>query len=308
MIGVIFTGGTIGSSVGDDYIGMDSAKKKTLINMYTQKYGEEDFAVDCPYEILSENLTPDYFPLLVQSVEQMAKKTDGIIITHGSDTIQYSASLLSYVISADIPVLIVCSNYVLEDERANGLTNFAAAVKFIKNKCGKGVFVPYCGKDGVAKIYFGNSILRHDLYSDEIRGVLDRFYGYFENDTFVYTEQTNPCELKSYAMPVKGHYCNDILVIHSNPGMIYPMETRAKAVIICAYHSGTLCTNNKDLVEFANKMYEMGISIYLLGATEGMDYESCKIYEDLKLIKAPIISESSMFIEVWLKINGAEIN
>ena len=61
-------------------------------------------------------------------------KVDGIILTHGSDTIQYTAALLSYVLKPEIPVMIVCSNYVLEDEKANGFDNFCAAVDFIKNK------------------------------------------------------------------------------------------------------------------------------------------------------------------------------
>lgn len=59
----------------------------------------------------------------------MIGNVEGIILTHGSDTIQYTASFLSCIEEfTHIPVMVVCSNYVLTDNRANGLRNFSAAV------------------------------------------------------------------------------------------------------------------------------------------------------------------------------------
>ena len=88
-----------------------------------------------PYRILSENMNAGYVNRLADCVRKVMARNDseGIIITHGTDTLQYTAALLSYVFGTDcVPVLLVSSDFPLEDERANGMANFMRAVEFIK--------------------------------------------------------------------------------------------------------------------------------------------------------------------------------
>ena len=144
-IGVIFTGGTIGSTI--DQSGHIVADKDNrdflLLNLYRHKFTlQDEFVIRTPYCILSENLSGRELELLVACVNELKEKVDGIIITHGTDTLQYTAAALGYVYSnLAIPIVLVSSNYVLEDSRANGLTNFACAVSFIHAGQGHGVFV-----------------------------------------------------------------------------------------------------------------------------------------------------------------------
>ena len=107
MIGIIFTGGTIGSTAGERYITTDSKKSYRLIEMYREQYGDDvEFITDSPYEILSENITCREYPLLAEAVKKMIDRgVKGVIVTHGSDTLQYSAAFLSYVIpQGSVPV------------------------------------------------------------------------------------------------------------------------------------------------------------------------------------------------------------
>ena len=148
-IKVIFTGGTIGSSVGSDgYISPNGNQPYKLLEMYKEKYMKIDtqsdvvFDTEEPYRILSENLDAKHENLLIQTVARALqdKNTDGIIITHGTDTLQFSAAILGYVFGTKtIPIMIVSSDFPLEDKRANGLINFAYAVEFIKYQRGTGV-------------------------------------------------------------------------------------------------------------------------------------------------------------------------
>ena len=143
---VIFTGGTIGSTVNGEYISTDGKKPYIILERYNKEYPNSiEWHTDNPYTILSENATIDTYRMLAKSVKAgLDKNYDGIIVTHGSDTLQYSAAFLSLILGDDVaPVMLVSSNYVLEDERANGMDNFGAAVDFIVNHRGKGVFVPY---------------------------------------------------------------------------------------------------------------------------------------------------------------------
>ena len=60
-------------------------------------------------------------------------KYDGIIVTHGTDTLPYSAAALSYALGNNcIPVCLVSSNYPIEDERANGVDNLHGAIRLIE--------------------------------------------------------------------------------------------------------------------------------------------------------------------------------
>mgnify|MGYP003196176702 CR=1 FL=1 len=46
MIGVIFTGGTIGSSISDGYISTDPEMRYMLLKMYKESCGYDDFVTD----------------------------------------------------------------------------------------------------------------------------------------------------------------------------------------------------------------------------------------------------------------------
>ena len=124
---VIFTGGTIGSTVTDGWISPDGATRYTLINAYQAAHGEEiSFSIRAPYSILSENLSAKNLTALTNEVCAAVKEDfDGVIVTHGTDTLQYAAAALAYATGNDcIPTVLVSSNYPLNDPRTNGHQNF----------------------------------------------------------------------------------------------------------------------------------------------------------------------------------------
>ena len=138
---VIFTGGTIGSVVDDNWISVDSSAKYTLIETYKKRYKDTDTVFDTvsPYYILSENLSAKELTLLYKCVKENAcKEYDGIIITHGTDTLQYTSAAIGLLFpKIDLPVVFVSSAYPLENPLENGSENFAAAVGLIKSKIAK---------------------------------------------------------------------------------------------------------------------------------------------------------------------------
>lgn len=303
MIGVIFTGGTIGSTLKNGYIGTDKEKSYRLISMYEEKYGKENFLTDKPCEILSENITfKDYGVICDAVLKMMEKKVDGIILTHGSDTIQYTAALLSYIFNGtDIPILVVCSNYVLDDKNSNGPDNFRAAVRFIKESAGRGVFVPYTGRDKITRIFYGNTLLMHHMYSDELYALDDAYYGYFEDGEYKHSNIPNPSLIEGkYELPAVNEEDSGIRMIYPYPGMKYPVPKNEKAFVHCTYHSGTICGVSKELKRFALEAGEKNIPVYIVGKDEGMDYESCKIYSDCGFTILPHMTNISAYFYVFL--------
>ena len=148
----VFTGGTIGSSLSKGAISPNTV---------------------APYTVLSENLSAEYLEKLRSCVEDnLNSGYDGIVVTHGTDTLQYSAAYLDLTLGLiETPVVLVSSNYPLPYSRANGLENFAAAVDFIRSKQGRGVFVSYLNRGGASsperkaerQSHFPAPVCRHDV-------------------------------------------------------------------------------------------------------------------------------------------------
>ena len=93
---VIFTGGTIGTSIKNGWADIDANTKYMLLNGYNNKDNIE-FVTASPYSTLSENLSAKHLNLLQKEIaDNIIKDFDGIIVTHGTDTLQYSATAIEY--------------------------------------------------------------------------------------------------------------------------------------------------------------------------------------------------------------------
>ena len=93
----VFTGGTIGSTLKkDNVISTDSKKAYKIIKAYSKKYAIDfDYDIAEPYTALSENNTGEHIRMLAPCIKgKRDAGYDGISVTHGTDTLQYSASAL----------------------------------------------------------------------------------------------------------------------------------------------------------------------------------------------------------------------
>ena len=231
---VVFTGGTIGSCYNNGVISPDSNTRYKLIEMYKQNGGYAEFDAISPYTVLSENLNGEYFNLLYNSVKENINNYDGIIVTHGTDTLQYTSAVLSYMFGlCNTPIVLVSANYPLESEKSNGLENFSAAVDFIKSGNNKGVFVAYKNNGEHANIHRASRLQKHLAYSDKIESVNNIYYGEIINGNFIkninYTEKQD--EIKFENMPVFKS-TSPVLKITPYVGMAYPqLNKNIKAVL-----------------------------------------------------------------------------
>lgn len=300
---VIFTGGTIGSTVSGEYISPDSKKPYVILEKYNKMVENTiEWVVESPYTILSENLTGNTMKLLLDTVRKgLLGDYDGIIVTHGSDTLQYSAAFLALMLGGDtIPIMLVSSNYVLEDSRANGMDNFICAVDFIKKRHGRGVFVPYRNTGENCKIHLGQLLMPHSMYNDNLTSLNNEIYGeYVENEFVRYYEKNTNKYIKKYTNDIGEE--SGVLTVYACPGYVYPnIPENTKAVLIQSYHSGTICVESQQLVEFVRKAKNMGINVFLVGANPETDYESCSKYSEIGIEVLPIISPVYAYIKLWI--------
>ncbi len=306
---VIFTGGTIGSTWNDGIVSTDLKKNYKLISMYREQYNTNvEFDYEEPYSMLSENMTGKEYSILVSCIRRNLKMGyDGIIITHGSDTLQYTAAMLSFVFGNNvIPIVLVASNYILEDKRANGLENFTGGITLIQSKSSGGVFVSYKNKGECCKIHRGERLLSFEIYKDELYSLLGLEYGQIIDDQFLKNELYQDCKRNiTLNLPENMETSPGILCIQAMPGMIYPqLDQSVKGIIYTTFHSGTICSTQSSLQEFAKEASQLKIPIYVVGDTQESFYKSKKIYQDLDMKVIPPIAPVAFYIKLWLAIGN----
>ncbi|MCR3883006.1 MAG: Glu-tRNA(Gln) amidotransferase subunit GatD [Methanothrix sp.] len=110
-VSILSTGGTIASKV--DY----------RTGAVTSQFSAEEIISSIPelleianydgrviYNILSENMKAEYWQVLARAVgSEIEKGAEGVIVTHGTDTMTYTAAALSFMIKTPVPVVLVGS-------------------------------------------------------------------------------------------------------------------------------------------------------------------------------------------------------
>lgn len=306
---VIFTGGTIGSSARDGWISPDGQSKRELIGAYEASHACDDvrFVISEPYTILSENLTADNLNALTATVREAAKEDyDGIIITHGTDTLQYSAAALSLALEApQIPILLVSSNYPLDDERANGHANFAAAIEFIRAQAGLGVFVSYRNENRPVRFHRGSALLAHREADDSLCSLGGKYYAEMPDGEIVIKEKEAPSDIS--VGEFKLNEFSELLVVDICPGERYKYDLRNyKAVILRPYHSGTLNTSSSAFEAFCFDTAEKGVPIFVVNVNKGDAYASSKEFERLGIKAIYDSAFAATYIRLWIAVSRGE--
>lgn len=301
---VIFTGGTIGSSIQEGFIVPNKHNKYKLIQMYN-KATEDDqrFDVDMPYTMLSENLDGRYITKLMRCIDMHLRKGkyDGIIVTHGTDTLHYTAAGLSIVFEkTEIPIMLVSSNYPLEDERANGLYNFIHAVTYIRNRNVPGVYVSYKNRGEETKTFRADSIVNYDIYSDVIRTIEEE---QLNEETPGKETGIGVRDAKANRVIPELQETSPVQFIRPYPGIRYEIpEDGTGAVLLGTYHSGTINTGSGELKKFCDIMRKKKIPVYVCGVPAGIGYESTKYYESLGIKVLPYGTDIYWYMRLWIEL------
>ena len=267
-----------------------------------------------PLQILSENLAPPAWKILIAALEaEHIDQYDGVIITHGTDTLAYTASALSfYFNNLNVPILLVSSDYPLDDPRANGLTNFSCAIEFILQKIKSGVFVPYRNQQQKKTLVHNAARLTCSLQlTGDFYSVQGNSFAQFENKRFSgLPVATSPdATINTSTTPtIAARFCSRILMIKPYPGLDYSHFNLELVDVVLhdLYHSSTACTSiqwgeNHSLLSFINRCNDKKIPVYLAPATQTTDaYQSTRALLDLGAEMIWNMSIESAYIKLML--------
>jgi len=140
-VAILSTGGTIASRV-DYRTGAVTAQStaEEIIAAIPDLEEIANYRSRVVYNILSENMRAEYWIELARAIfEEINKGADGVIVTHGTDTMGYTAAALSFMIEPSVPVVLVGSQRSADrpssDNAMNAICAASVAVSDIAEVC-----------------------------------------------------------------------------------------------------------------------------------------------------------------------------
>lgn len=294
-ISILFTGGTICTTVKDGRMSTDPTASAALTELFWQSDSFAKASVTFNKEaflgILSENMTVANWNRIAAELRQiLATRPDGIIVAHGTDTLAYSTALFSVLLEGvDIPVVFVSANRPLlfadgtPNPDSNGGDNFRAAVECMFCGLGGGVYATYKNpKDGRTYLHQGKDLLQCSIYDDNFysRSALD-----ITDVQAVSLPQGG--EIKPPLL-LEGLPLRDcVLKITPYVGMNYKTFALdgVEAVLHGTYHSGTACVNadgDASVLSLFDRCAETGIPFYYSPSQVG---EAAIVYDSVPYIQ-----------------------
>ncbi|WP_188879385.1 Glu-tRNA(Gln) amidotransferase subunit GatD [Halarchaeum grantii] len=134
-IALISTGGTIASTV-DYRTGAVTAQfdAEDVLRAVPDLAGRANYRGRVVANILSENMDPSIWRELAAAVhEEIENGADGVVVMHGTDTMQYSASVLSFMLDTPVPVVFTGSQRSADRPSSDNVMNAVCAVEAAKS-------------------------------------------------------------------------------------------------------------------------------------------------------------------------------
>ena len=136
-VSLISTGGTIASTV-DYRTGAVTAQftAEDVLRAVPELAGRANYRGRVVANILSENMDPSIWQRLARAVhEEIDAGADGVVVMHGTDTMQYSASVLSFMLDTPVPIVFTGSQRSADRPSSDNVMNAVSAVEAAKADC-----------------------------------------------------------------------------------------------------------------------------------------------------------------------------
>jgi L-asparaginase len=153
---IIYSGGTFGMTHDKDGVLIPFDFASILEHLPTVKnlgLAFSVFSFETPID--SSNVQPEHWQLMAQLISEQYESHDGFVILHGTDTMAYTASALSFMLeNLNKPVILTGAQLPISEPRSDARENLITALEIASAKHnGKAVVPEVC-------IYFDYQLLR----------------------------------------------------------------------------------------------------------------------------------------------------
>jgi L-asparaginase len=256
------TGGTISSVQGTEGLapGMTGEELLDYLPAANQNYVVESKML---MSIDSTNMQPEFWTTIAENIHKNYQEYDGFVITHGTDTMAYSAAALSYMLpNLGKPVVLTGAQVPISFDKTDAIKNLADAVRFANEDAG-GVFVVFDGKviTGTRAVK-----LRTKSYT-AFESVNYPYVAYVESSEVRYKWKTLP--KPEQELQLATTLCPDVLLLKLYPGMKPEMfdalkdKRLYKGVIIESFGSGGVPFQGRNLLPKIKELVDAGVAVVI---------------------------------------------
>jgi len=230
---MIYTGGTVGMVQGKNNLlipaGLESMRKYLPDFENTDIF--ENISEMTPID--SSDMSPDYWYAIAEKIRDNYEVYSGFVILHGTDTLAYTASALSFLFeNLAKPVVLTGSLHPLSAELGDAVGNITGAVKSV-----------YSGIPEVT-VFFGGKLLR----GNRARKVGGLGLG-FDSPNFPPLCEKNALKIPNGVFGINKPLCRGAAIITVFPGIGSSLLRSVfdvpglKGVVLLTYGSGNAPTS-----------------------------------------------------------------
>lgn len=258
-IAILGTGGTIAgfidSTIATTGYTAGAIDIDVLIKAVPQIRDLADISWEQIANIDSSNMCDEIWLRLAKKIAKLfAERIDGVVITHGTDTMEETAYFLNLTIKSDKPVVLVGAMRPSTAISADGPKNLYNAVALVANKeaKNKGVMVAINDKILSARGVVKTHSLNVDAFSSPDFGdlgyIVDGKVFFYNNVTKAHTKNAPFDVSKLTSLPKV-----DILYSYSNDGSGVAakalFEHGTKGIVVAGSGAGSIHKNQKDVLK-----------------------------------------------------------
>jgi len=256
-ITLITTGGTIGSTIKSDSVDVSQGQQQLRAHIQEIcQHQQVALSTRAALNKNSEDLVPaDWLTLLDSISEEVSNGTDKIIITHGTDTMAYTAAAIALCFR-HLPVKIVLTGscFPLDHPASDVAINLIGAISSTTEPLiPNGVYVSFTTQEGQTKVIDALDIKSMNFDELSFNASFSQHLGVF-NDNRSKNYQANPLVRQTQPPSLHiNHSDIDLAILNSSsqrvvqllcyPGMnavqLCSSLTSGSCVVVSLYHSGT---------------------------------------------------------------------
>jgi L-asparaginase len=302
---LIYTGGTIGM-VKDFETGVLKAFdfKKLLKNIPELKLLDCNIAtISFANPIDSSNMNIQEWTKLAQIIQKEYENYDGFVVLHGSDTMSYTASAMSFMLeNLDKPVVFTGSQLPIGDLRTDAKENLITAIQVASLRYKNKPLVQEVGLYFEYKLYRGNrttkiSAEHFNAFSSPNFPALAESGVHLKVNENLLLQKTN-----SKKMKVNTHFDDNVALLKIFPGInqsvIQSILTipNLKGIVLETYGSGN-ATTAKWFINSLQEAIKKGLHIINVTQCSGGGVEMGRYETSTQLKKIGVISGKDITTE-----------
>ncbi|EQB66841.1 MAG: hypothetical protein AMDU2_EPLC00006G0398 [Thermoplasmatales archaeon E-plasma] len=301
-ISLITTGGTIVSAIDYETGAVHpSTDIRRIIDRYPYMEEKYTIAVREFDNILSENMQPEMWIKLAGVVKEELGKSHGVVVSHGTDTMSYTASALAFMFeSLTGPVIMVGSQRSSDRPSSDSFGNMEGAMAFSSTNVGEICISMHSGtSDNSISLHRGTRTRKmHSTRRDAFRTVSGKPIAEFKNKNVDFLSEYKE---KSDKISLSDKIEEAVSMVYFHPGLsgqdLEKLSEGKRAIIIMGTGLGHI---SQSLFPSVRKIMSMGTKVVM--TTQCMAGRvNLNVYSTgRELKKIGVVSAGNMLPEVAL--------